>query len=126
MARTKYKAQFCSYCNKESRMEIGVEMQGVSDKMWYRCTRCHHMSLIDLKIQSAENGTNDASTATKYHPAQCFKIGESIFHSEWDDVGKVLSKTRTSDGSESILVMFQKQGERRLITNLKPEASEII
>jgi hypothetical protein len=126
MARTKYKAQFCSYCNKESRMEIGVEMQGVQDKVWYRCTRCHHMSLIDLKIQADGNGASDTSTATTYSPGQCFKVGESIFHSEWNDTGRVLSKTRTSDGSESILVMFQKEGERRLITNLKPETSDIL
>lgn len=127
MARTKYKAEFCSYCNKESRMEIVGEMQGVQDKVWYRCTRCHHMSLIDLKIQAEQNSTTaDASNAKPYNPGQCFKVGESIFHTEWDDVGRVLSKTRTSDGSESIVVLFQKQGERRLIANLKPEASEIL
>jgi hypothetical protein len=107
-------------------MEIVGEMQGVQDKMWYRCTRCHHMSLIDLKAEAAGSATLDATAATVYNPASKFQVGESVFHSEWNDVGKVLSKTRTSDGSESITVMFEKQGERRLISNLKSEILEIL
>jgi hypothetical protein len=107
-------------------MEIVGEMQGVQDKMWYRCTRCHHMSLIDLKAEAAGNTALDGAAATVYSPATKFQVGESVFHSEWNDVGKVLSKTRTSDGSESITVMFEKQGERRLISNLKSEILEIL
>ena len=126
MARTKYSGHFCGYCNKDTRMEIVGEMQGVQDKMWYRCTRCHNMSLIELKIEAAGAGTLDAATATVYHPASKFQVGESIFHTEWNDLGKVLSKTRTSDGSESITVMFSKQGERRLISNLKSELLAIL
>ena len=126
MARTKYSGHFCGYCNKDTRMEIVGEMQGVQDKMWYRCTRCHHMSLIDLKAEAAGNTALDGAAATVYSPAAKFQVGESVFHSEWNDVGKVLSKTRTSDGSESITVMFEKQGERRLISNLKSEILEIL
>lgn len=126
MARTKYSGHFCGYCNKDTRMEIIGEMQGVQDKMWYRCTRCHHMSLIDMKIEAAGSAAPDATTATVYSPGLKFQVGEAVFHSEWNDVGKVLSKTRTSDGSESITVMFEKQGERRLISNLKAETLEIL
>jgi len=107
-------------------MEIVGEMQGVQDKMWYRCTRCHHMSLIDLKAEAAGSVALDSAAATVYSPASKFQVGESVFHSEWNDVGKVTSKTRTSDGSESITVLFEKQGERRLISNLKPEIMEIL
>src|SRR5437867_5625078 len=112
MARTKYTEQFCAYCNKNARMEIVGEMQGVKDKLWFRCTRCHHSSLINVKSQTIgqQGGKLDASSATRYNPGQCFKIGESIFHTEWNDVGKVVSKAKTSDGSQSILVMFEKQG----------------
>lgn len=107
-------------------MEIVGEMQGVENKTWYRCTRCHHMTLFDQKAKLAETpATIDATSATAYNPELRFKIGESIFHTEWNDVGRVMSTTKTSDGSESILVMFEKQGERRLISNLKPEASSI-
>ncbi len=126
MARTKYSGHFCGYCNKDTRMVVDGEMQGVQDKMWFRCTRCHHMSLIELKTEAAGNAAFDATTATVYNPITKFQVGEAVFHSEWNDVGKVLNKTRTSDGSESITVMFEKQGERRLISNLKSELLEIL
>jgi len=104
-------------------MELVGEMQGVQGKVWFRCTRCHHTSLIEVDPQDGEqgNGKIDASNATPYDPWHSFKIGESIFHSEWNDVGKVMRKMKTSDGSQSILVSFEKQGQRRLIENLKPE-----
>ena len=70
---------------------------------------------------SAQGGKLDASLATPYNPLQSFKVGEAIFHTEWNDVGKVVSKMKTSDGSQAIVVSFEKQGQRRLIENLKPE-----
>ncbi len=97
MARTKYSGHFCGYCNKDTRMEIVGEMQGVQDKMWYRCTRCHHMSLIELKTEGESPASVDAATATVYNPSTKFQVGEAVFHAEWNDLGKVLSKTRTSD-----------------------------
>ena len=124
MARSKYTAQFCSYCNKSTRMEIVGEMQGAQEKIWYKCTRCHHMTLIDLKLSAGQQSSKlERTSATVYSPQLTFKVGESIFHNEWNDLGRVMSKTHTSDGSEAILVMFEKQGQRRLIENLKLEES---
>lgn len=125
MARTKYSERFCSYCNKTTKMELGGEMAGLENRAWFRCTRCHHTTLIDLKTQVDPTAGMrlDATTATTYSPLQSFKIGEAIFHTEWNDVGKVLQKMKTSDGSQAILVSFEKQGQRRLIENLKPESS---
>ena len=123
MARTKYSERFCSYCNKTTKMELGGEMAGLENRAWFRCTRCHHTTLIETKTQAElKIGMKlDAATATTYSPLQSFKVGEAIFHTEWNDVGKVLQKTKTSDGSQAILVSFEKQGQRRLIENLKPE-----
>lgn len=123
MARTKYTDRFCGYCNKNARMVMLGEMQGVQNKIWFKCTRCHHMALIDSLAQgSDQNAKFDATTAAPYRPESSFLVGQQIFHTEWNDVGKILSKNHTSDGSESILVSFEKLGERRLIQNLKPEA----
>ncbi len=105
-------------------MELVGGMDGVSGKLWFRCTRCHHTSLIDVTADAPSNHNHeklDASSATVYNPWQSFRIGEAIFHSEWNDVGKVVSKTKLSDGSQSILVSFEKQGQRRLIENQKQE-----
>jgi hypothetical protein len=123
MPRSKYTTQTCRYCNKTTKMGLVGEMQGAEDKVWYRCTRCHHMALIDLKAQAADQqqAKLDRTSATVYSPELTFKIGESIFHNEWNDLGRVMSKTRTSDGSEAILVAFEKLGQRRLIENFKLE-----
>ncbi len=127
MARTKYTERFCTYCNKTTRMEHVGEMGGVKDKSWFRCCRCHHTTLLENGINTtSSNGEKiDVTKATIYTPCQCFKVGESIFHSEWNDVGTVISKTKTSDGGQAILVSFEKQGQRRLIENLKPEPEEV-
>ena len=123
MARTKYSERFCGYCNKQSRMELIGEMTNATEKIWYKCTRCHHMTLVDMKQDelNRSNGKADANSAALYNPQQSFTVGQSIFHSEWDDVGKVVSKTRTSDGSQAIVVSFEKIGQRTLIENLKAE-----
>ena len=120
MARTKYSEQFCAYCNKETKMVLVGTMEGQVGKIWYRCTRCNHTSLLEDSMNNV-NGALDPSTATMYKPCQCFKVGEAIFHSEWNDVGKVLSKMKTSDGSQAIIVSFEKLGQRRLIENLSEE-----
>jgi hypothetical protein len=126
MARSKYAERFCGYCNKLARMEFVGEMDGVPNKVWYRCARCHHTSLIDLgPLNLNPNTKPEASTATIYQPCNSFKVGEAIFHSEWNDVGKVTSKVKTSDGGQAIVVSFEKTGERRLIENLKPEPSDV-
>lgn len=117
MTRSKYSERRCNHCNKVTKMEMVGGMQGNQDKVWFRCTRCHHMALITVLATSEETNNNGADTqhATTYTPERTFHVGESIFHSEWNDFGKVLSKTRTSDGSRAIIVHFEKQGQRMLI-----------
>jgi|WetSurMetagenome_2_1015567.scaffolds.fasta_scaffold766970_1 hypothetical protein len=129
MGRTKYSDRFCAYCNKETRMVLVGAMEGVQDKTWFRCTRCHHTALLDEESIEKARWQLDPSHATVYNPWQSFQIGESIFHQEWNEVGKVLSKMKTSDGNQAIIVSFEKSGQRRLIENLKPEIpveSEIV
>lgn len=125
MARTKYSMHFCVYCNKDAKMEMMNEAHGSADKLWLRCSRCHHMSMMDAPGKAAAGkGKGDANTATPYNPKESFEVGQSIFHAEWDDVGKVLSKMKTSDGCHAIVVSFEKTGQRRLIEKLKAETLE--
>ena len=126
MARTKYSMHFCVYCNKETRMEMMSEAHGSADKIWLRCSRCHHMSMMAnaAKADGVGKGKADATTATPYNPRQSFEVGQSIFHAEWNDVGRVMSKMKTSDGCHAIVVAFEKGGQRRLVENLKAEPSE--
>ena len=107
-------------------MEMMSEAHGSADKIWLRCSRCHHMSMLETgeTPESGPKGKIDPGTATPYTPQKSFEVGQSIFHKEWDDVGKVLSKMKTSDGCQAIVVSFEKQGQRRLIENLKNQEQE--
>lgn len=101
-------------------------------KVWYRCTRCKHSALLEKQsLQLSKKGDTtkiDRSSCVTYARDLVFKVGQAIYHTEWDDVGKVTAKQKTSDGTQSITVSFEKLGERRLIENmqqsLEPEIVE--
>ena len=132
MAKTKYMMYECAYCRKSTKMELVGEMQAEgsqepSQKVWYRCTRCKHTALIDrsslAQTKKGEQAKIERDTCTTYARDQVYKVGQSIYHSALDDVGKVTAKQKTSDGTQSITVSFVKLGERRLIENL-PQSAE--
>lgn len=89
------------------------------ERIWYRCTRCRHASLIDLaelrKVQEESRKKLERAECSEYHPENTYSVGQAIFHSEWDDIGKIVSKVRTSDGARAIVVSFERLGERRLL-----------
>ncbi|MEX2117878.1 MAG: hypothetical protein WEB37_13435 [Bacteroidota bacterium] len=128
MARSKYINHFCAYCHKDTKMEIvGGKAAGgnVSDplKMWFRCLRCKHSAMIDRNLdQKWMSEKMDRETATEYTATKVYAIGQTIYHSTWDDLGRVMSKIKTSGGVHAITVSFQKLGERKLVENLAKEA----
>jgi hypothetical protein len=129
MARSKYITHFCAYCHKETKMEaVGgktVEVNGSESlRIWFRCQRCKHSALIDRSVPTSKLSIEDLSKdgATEYAATKVFTIGEAIYHSEWDDLGRVISKNRTSGGVQAITVSFQKLGERKLVENLQADA----
>jgi len=128
MAKTKYIMYDCAYCHKPTKMELVGEQQvegaeTPSSKAWYRCTRCKHSTLINRQtLTKGKNGdlaNIDRSSCIRYSKEQVFKVGQVIYHSEWDDVGRVIAKQKTSDGTQAITVSFEKLGERRLIENVQ-------
>jgi hypothetical protein len=96
------------------------------DKTWYRCTRCRHASLIDVselrKMLEESKRRLERNECTEYKPEATYSVGQAIFHSGWDDVGKIVSKERTSRGEHAIVVSFEKLGERRLLENVAAES----
>lgn len=120
MGKSKFAEQFCNYCGKNTRMAVVGEMEGVKNKFWCRCSKCHHLSLIEVESQEQNSGSQKIKGDLKtYNPETIFSVGDRIFHSEWEDTGKVLKKIITSDGNHAILVAFEKLGERRLLENLQ-------
>jgi hypothetical protein len=108
-------------------MEIIGSSETQPDRMWYRCTRCRHASLVSgEELRKTEEETKKKLTredASEYSPANTYAVGQSIFHSEWEDIGKIVSKEKTSRGESAIVVAFEKLGERRLLENVAPEVN---
>jgi len=122
MARGKNISHYCNHCEKVTKMGMIGAVENQPEKTWYRCTRCRHASLIDLgellRVQNEAKKKVDRSECTEYNPGSTYTIGQAIFHSEWDDMGKIVSKERTSGGASAIVVSFEKSGERRLLENV--------
>ena len=103
-------------------MELIGEMEGVSDKSWYRCSKCRRLMFISLEALRDQDPSQENKIEKKdcipYSPEKMYNVGQKIVHQGWNDVGKVITKERTSSGAQAIIVAFEKLGERRLIENL--------
>jgi DNA-directed RNA polymerase subunit RPC12/RpoP len=126
MARGKNISHHCNHCERITKMEMVGSAESQPDKTWYRCTRCRHASLIDVnslkKLQEESKKTPEKVDCTEYRPNGTYTVGQAIFHSGWDDVGKIVSKERTSRGEHAIVVSFEKHGERRLLESVTENA----
>lgn len=122
MSKTKYSTQQCGTCGKETKMEIIGAVVGAENKVWYRCTRCHHSMMIDSTVQQKKKDNVikiNRDECIDYSPEKVYDIGAAIYHLDWDDMGKVKSKEKTSSGGNAIWVEFEKNGPKRLIENLQ-------
>jgi hypothetical protein len=122
MSKTKYVTQQCTACGKETKMEIIGAVVGAENKVWYRCTRCHHSMMIDVQGQDKKKDNVikiNRDTCVDYSPEKIYDVGSSIYHTDWDDMGTVKSKEKTSSGRSAIWVEFEKNGIKKLIENLQ-------
>jgi hypothetical protein len=134
MAKTKYIMHQCAYCRRETKMEfVGGQPNENSGaetvKMWYRCGKCKHTSLLTLSVASQTKKKVQAAAlireqCTPYSKQKTFTIGEQIYHSDLDDMGRVVRKDKMSNGVHSIVVAFEKLGERKLLENIAEEVIE--
>ncbi len=133
MAKTKYISFECPYCHRLAKLEfVGLAAEKANEtngqRAWYRCARCKHSVLI--AVAEIESRKRTALTAiarencTPYSKEKIFTIGQEIYHEEWDDVGRIVRKDKTSNGVQTIIVAFEKSGEKKLIENLAVEEAE--
>ena len=122
MARIKNVEAFCSFCNGLRKMELAGVVAENENKRWAKCKKCKHTMIIDLiedvketKV-SLEGIENDECIT--YSPQKSYEIGQSIYHANWNDFGKVVGKEILSNGHKSIAVEFQKSGHKKLIESL--------
>jgi len=122
MAKGKSLIQYCPHCEREAKMEVIGASESQPDRTWYRCTRCRHALVVNLeefrRAQEEAKKKPDPTLCAPYDPGSTYTVGQAIFHSEWQDVGKIISKERTSGGARAIVVSFEKLGERRLLESV--------
>jgi hypothetical protein len=124
MARIKNVEAFCPVCNAIRKMELAGEVTGAENenKRWAKCKKCKQTMIIDITESVKEPKPSlegiENEECTVYAPTKSFTVGESIYHQNWDDFGKVISKEVLSSGQSSITVEFQKSGSKKLIEQL--------
>ncbi|HVK38336.1 MAG TPA: hypothetical protein VNA88_07395 [Candidatus Kapabacteria bacterium] len=117
-------ANLCDICATPTKFELVGEATGQEEgKRWAKCSKCHHTMLIDmLVIEGERRASKEVNVSVEdcipYSPKSVYTIGDAIYHKMWDDVGTVISKELTSNGSQAIVVSFAKIGEKRLIENI--------
>ncbi|MGD1005987.1 MAG: hypothetical protein ABR980_01990 [Ignavibacteriaceae bacterium] len=124
MARIKNIEAICPNCGGMKKMELAGEVLGTDnhDKYWAKCKKCKQTMIIDMnedvKVTKPSLEGIENEDCTVYSPEKSFSVGESIYHKNWDDFGKVVSKDVLSSGQKSIAVEFQKSGLKKLIESL--------
>ncbi len=125
MARVKNVEAFCGICNGVRKMELLGEVslnENSENKRWAKCKKCKQTMVIDLTEDVKETKPSlegiENEDCTVYAPTKSFKVGESIYHQNWDDFGKVVGKEVMSNGHSSITVEFQKSGNKKLIESI--------
>lgn len=122
MARVKNIEAFCGVCNTMRKMELAGDVADQENKRWAKCKKCKQTMVIDMAVNVKEGKPSlegiETQDCTVYAPSKSFSVGESIYHQNWNDFGKVVSKQILSNGRSSIAVEFQKSGHKKLIESL--------
>jgi hypothetical protein len=138
MARTRFITHYCAYCRKDTKMEVVGGVQHAADasvttdvvKSWYRCSKCKHSALLALDSKALERKSAhtpiDREQCISYEKEKVYTVGGFIYHTEWDDMGRIVRKDKTTDGYQSIVVAFEKLGERKLLENVQLTNEDVV
>ena len=122
MARLKNIEAFCTSCNTVRKMELSGDVVSVENKRWAKCKKCKQTMIIDMDTDVKDNKVSlegiENESCTTYSPMKKYELGETIYHENWNDFGKVVTKETLSNGQNSITVEFQKSGSKKLIESL--------
>lgn len=124
MARVKNVEAFCNVCNSVTKMELAGDAKvfDLQNKKWAKCKKCKQMVIIDPTVSTKPEKISveniETENCQEYSPKKSFSVGDSIYHSTWDDYGKVIAKEVSSNGQNTIKVEFQKLGHKKLIESI--------
>ncbi|MCX8051153.1 MAG: hypothetical protein N3B17_04580 [Chlorobi bacterium] len=123
----KYITIYSPFLMKETRHElIGEVMETEQGRMqWARCTVSRHAQLVNLdaleheQLRTTGNIKIERENSKVYDPASEYAVGDVIYHKAWDDYGLVRSKEVATNGMSLLVVLFEKNKEKRLVENIK-------
>lgn len=128
MAKVKNVEAFCSICNGVRKMELTGEVAGDENKRWAKCKKCKQTMIIsmseDVVAQKVSLEGIEDEKCTTYAPSKSYEIGETIFHENWNDFGKVVAKEILSNGQKSISVEFQNSGNKKLVESYNKQTDQ--
>lgn len=129
MAKVKNVEAFCRFCGGVRKMELTGDVAGDDNKRWAKCKKCKQTMIIsiseDVVTQKISLEGIENQECSTYAPAKSYEVGETIFHENWNDFGKVVSKEVLSDGQKCISVEFQKVGNKKLLESyIKPQTDQ--
>jgi len=114
---------YCKSCKCDQEMK--PQRDGFDGKIvWLKCQACSDMLFIKKEdFEHLLNGHEYRKVDAEedyidYEPHKSFQIGQRVYHPIWDDKGEVLKKEVTGSGRNSIIVAFNRLGEKTLIENL--------
>ena len=134
--------EFCAICGATVKMPIVQEDGEEPGFLWVQCPNCREIKPLDARAgkEFAEGVTlpekepgrgprslpphrpveagprsGDSGPVRTYQPGEDFEPGEIIYHPQWKDTGKVLSKKESGGGRRIMVVEFEKMGQRKLV-----------
>lgn len=115
----------CRFCDKITSVQLDrsiaengrtVDRNSTFEYLCSKCFKTVCFSGTDLIEQTKEESKEEKEPRT-YSPKEHFYIGETIFHTKWDDSGKVIGIDHGTPNR--IMVNFKKSGIKKLIEDLQ-------
>jgi hypothetical protein len=123
--------EFCAFCKTTVKMPIVQEDGAEPGFLWVQCPNCREIKPLETRPgegfaegsgplgREPAPGSGDLQVRT-YQPGEEYEPGDLIYHPQWNDTGKVVSKKESGGGRRIMVVEFEKMGQRKLVMEAEP------
>ncbi|MFC1855899.1 hypothetical protein ACFL2A_05100 [Thermodesulfobacteriota bacterium] len=105
---------YCPKCKKVTLM-LRVKEDKNTETTFLKCVVC---SASESKKSSKESSEalEAKNRVREYNPKETYKVGDTIFHKTFDEIGEVIKITKRYNGQIINTVLFSKAGIKKLIS----------
>ena len=121
----------CYDCKKKTEMEC-IEKHENSNIIVLRCLACKNTqsylveqffksdAVKSKKIRNSKKAKRlkKYTKIEKYEPEKSYRVGQLIYHTIFEDVGKIIKRSDTDAGNKKMVVSFERVGEKVLIEGM--------